>query len=526
MRPTLPTLTVILLLTFGVLYRLWPVAAGMPDLAYFFMTEDGYLMLTVSRNMAIGNGMSVSDGTIATNGVQPLAAFLFAVPYLITSGAKVSSLIYIHLIHTATAVAAVFAVRAFAARVLGPRDPSPVWPWAAGLVWFLGPLLLRHSMNGLETGLCTLVVLLTLLVFARTLEKGAAATAGTRLATGAMCGLAVLARNDAVFLVTAIFLAWAAWELFVQRAGVPAMLARLTPPGLVSIGVAAPWLINNQLRFDSIVPVSGAAQSLNVGLGHNAPLLPVKLFENAFPMLPVPSALEDKPLIVAIAGAVSALVLALLVWRILRHGTPVARAVVFAGLGHGVALAVYYGFFFGAAHFLSRYLAPLAPLMIVAALAAALETGRLLVRARPQALAWAYAGGGLALSLGLLVHAALPGVTREGHEQVIAWVGENVPEEAWVGAPQTGTLGYWHDRTYNLDGKVNPEALEARRTVGHVLDYVTASRIDYVVDWAGVGGWIDFPAAKGGFAEAFELVLRDDAANLSVMRRKTPRFSP
>jgi hypothetical protein len=55
------------------LYRLWPILAAQPALPEFFITEDGYLMLTVARNMAIGLGMSVSEGTIATNGIQPMA---------------------------------------------------------------------------------------------------------------------------------------------------------------------------------------------------------------------------------------------------------------------------------------------------------------------------------------------------------------------------------------------------------------------------------------------------------------------
>lgn len=514
------------LLLFGLAYRLWPTLAGMPALANFFITEDGYLMLTVARNMAIGLGMSVSDGTIPTNGVQPLIAFLFAVPYEFTDGDKVTSLIGVHLIHAATAVAVVFATRAFAERVLEPRDISPVWPWAAGLLWYLGPLLMRHSMNGLETSLYTLVVLLTLLAFARMLDKGEAASPGARLFTGIMCGLAVLARNDAVFLVTGLFAAWAAWELFVHRAGFGAMLLRLVPPGLLSIAVAAPWLINNKLRFGSIVPVSGTAQSMDAGLGQNLPLLPAKLFETAFPMLPVPAGIETDRAVQLVTGIAVALVLAVFLWRVLRHGTGIARALVAAYLFHGIALATYYGTFFGAPHFLSRYLAPLAPLLIVAALAAALDVGRLLIRSRPGVFAWAYAGAGVVLSLALLLRALMPGQTLQGHEQVIAWVEENVPEEAWVAAVQTGTLGYWHDRTYNLDGKVNPEALAARREKGHVLDYVTDSRIDYVVDWAGVGNWIEHEEAEGGFAEAFELVVQDRAANLSAMRRKDPRYTP
>jgi hypothetical protein len=100
--------------------------------------------------------------------------------------------------------------------------------------------------------------------------------------------------------------------------------------------------------------------------------------------------------------------------------------------------------------------------------------------------------------------------------QVVDWVEENVSDETWVGAVQTGTLGYWHDRTINLDGKVNPEALEARRTIGHVLFYVIDSEIDYIADWAGLENWV---LMEEEFGEAFEVLLKDEVLDLSVLRR-------
>ena len=47
-------------------------------------TEDGYLMLTIARNMALGNGMSTADGELPTNGTQPLATTIW-VSYLCCS---------------------------------------------------------------------------------------------------------------------------------------------------------------------------------------------------------------------------------------------------------------------------------------------------------------------------------------------------------------------------------------------------------------------------------------------------------
>ncbi len=501
----------------GLLYRLFPIVTGQPALSEFFMTEDGYLLLTVARNMAIGEGMSVSDGTIVTNGVQPLVTFLFTLPYLATGGAKVASLIGIHLIAAGIALAGAFALRAFAARVLAPQDDNPIWPWLAAALWFTGPLLVLHTMNGLETGLYTLMILLTLGQFARVLDMGPAAGAGPRLMLGALCGLTFLARNDAVFLVTALFFLWGFYEWLGLRIRFGTVLARVVPAGLVSLLIAAPWLINNKLNFGSIVPISGSAQSVDAQFGQNAVLLPAKIFEDLFPMLPVPEGIERSAPVVAL---LTVLVLAVLGWflvRCWRRGGSI-RVVVAVYLLHGLALAGYYGFTFGAAHFLGRYLAPLAPLMIVAAVSVLLDLAHALGGPRREEDLAAGAGlAALLLSGALLVRLLLPGQHVHEHFQVVRWVEDNVPDSTWVGAVQTGTLGYWHDRTINLDGKVNPAALAAREQTGNVLSYVVDSPIDYLADWPGILGFTQLGNPE--FDAAFEVVVDDRAARLGVLKR-------
>ena len=513
---------VILGFAVGLIYRLYPIVSGQPALSEAFMTEDGYLMLTVARNMAIGLGMTVSDGTIPTNGVQPLATFLFAISYVVTGGDKVTSLVGIHLLATAFAFGAALMLRRFAACVLRPQTDDPLWPWMVALLWFLSPLLLRHTMNGLETGLYAFVLMLTLLQFLRVLNEGVEAGLFDRLLLGVLCGLVFLARNDAVFLVIAVFAIWAGMELFRNRSTFATMLRHLIPPGLLTLLIVAPWLINNQIFFGSIVPISGAAQSMSADLGQNAHMVPVRLFEYLFPMLPIPGAVERIAPTMWVFLAVALAILGTFLITLARRGGAVLNAVVWAYVLHGLALVTYYGLFFGAQHFLSRYLSPLAPLLIIASVSVALDLGRLVFPRAPELFARLYAFGGLALSVALLMWFLGPGSREQGHMQVVRWVQDNVPDEAWVAAVQTGTLGYWHDRTINLDGKVNPVALEARRTEGNVLRYVTESDIDYVADWEGVGAWIE--RSDGGFTEAFELVIRDPEQNLAVMRRIDPRY--
>ncbi|HEY9019765.1 MAG TPA: hypothetical protein VIN17_03835 [Paracoccaceae bacterium] len=506
---------VLILLVLGTLYRILPVFTGQPHLSELFMTEDGYLMLTVARNIAIGLGMSVSEGTIGTNGVQPLATYIFTLPYLMTGGDKVSSLIGIHLISAAVALAGALVLRWLAARALERQDSNPAWPWLVAGLWFTGPLLLRHTMNGLETGLYTFATLLALVWFYRVLDKGEAVPLSDRLILGALCGVAFLSRNDAVFLCFGIFGFWFLFNLAHLRMGLIAGFARIVPPGLLSLVVAAPWLIHNQIRFGSIVPISGTAQSLGADFAQNLPLLPSKLFEYVFPMLPVPTALETSPVMTVGGTLVIVLILSVFAWRTWQRGG-VIRYVLAAYAVQALLLSLYYGLLFGAPHFLSRYLAPIAPLMIIATASVLLDLLRWSVPAHAGRIATSIAALALVLSTALWARPFLPGFTQ-GHFQVVSWIEENVPDEVWIGAVQTGTLGYWHDRTINLDGKVNPKALAELRAKGHALEYAVNSEIVYLADWNGLTGWAELDA--GDFNQHFEVVVDQPDINLAVLRR-------
>ncbi|RYH10347.1 hypothetical protein [Tropicimonas sp. IMCC6043] len=103
---------------FALVYRVFPLFSGPDAISEFFVTEDGYLMLTVSRNFAIGNGLSVSDGLIATNGVQPLATFLYSIPFVLSAGVKLAALKGFLAIMTAVSVVAALVIGGYARHVL------------------------------------------------------------------------------------------------------------------------------------------------------------------------------------------------------------------------------------------------------------------------------------------------------------------------------------------------------------------------------------------------------------------------
>ncbi|WP_435311995.1 hypothetical protein [Primorskyibacter sedentarius] len=508
---------VVVAFAFGTLYRLVPLVLGPDALAQFFITEDGYLMLTVARNLAIGNGLSVSGGAIATNGVQPLATLIYAIPYLVTGGAKTASLVGIILIATAWSVAGVVAVHRFARGVLTSEDGEPLWPLLAAALWFVGPLMLLHTMNGLETGLYILAVAMTVTYFGHVTARGARYTVREQVIFGSLCGLVFLARNDGAFLVTALFAVRFLYMVGTRRLSFGAAVAEMIPPGIISLVWAAPWLIHNKVYFGSIVPISGPAQSLAAEFGANLDAVPSKLFETMFTMLPVPGAIEKVLALQILTAVIPVAVMVIFLWQLFARSNPF-RVAVLGYTVYALMILGYYGLHFGAQHFLTRYFAPLSPLLVVAAVWVMRDLSERLFRSRGE-LVLAGAGSlAIMLSMVLLGRMLLPGVKEQGHFHVVGWVSENVPEEAWVGAVQTGTLGYWHDRTINLDGKVNPAALAARRAVGNVLAYVVDSEIDYIADWKGVAAW--GTQTDGGFDQVFEVIVNDRDGNLAVLKRR------
>jgi hypothetical protein len=509
------------LFAYGIFFRILPLFQGAEAIAFRFISEDGYLLLTVARNMAIGEGMSVSDGTIETNGIQPLIGFVYALAFVLTGGNKIAGLTLVMIMMTVLSGLGAWAVFRFARRALSKQTDSWVWPAFAAAIWFTSVLPAMHTMNALETCLYTTLVAVTLTYFGELMERDRSYTRREQIVLGTLCGICFLARIDAAILVTAIFAVRFFVRWLIYRAKLHQVILEALPPGLISLAFAAPWLIANYLRFGSIMPSSGPAQSLNAEFAQNLPLLPSKLFEQVLLVLPVPGSLETNPLVALTLFVATAAIVGLFVWKQFQLQSPV-RYGVCAYLLFGFGLASYYGLFYGAPHFLARYTFPLSPLGVTALLSSVLTIASLLPRlGTPLRLGFV----GVSSLLAIVVTTDRFVITPKAHDhiQVVQWVEGNVPGEVWVGAVQTGTVGFWHDRTINLDGKVNPHALRARIEEGDVLSYVARSQIDVLADWPGIADW-DVPGHDG--KPGFDVVVHDQKVRLGVQVRTGARLQP
>jgi hypothetical protein len=479
-----------------------------------FPTEDGYLMLQVARNLATGSGLSTAAGTIPTNGVQPLATFLWAGAFWLVQGDKTAGVALVLALEIALSGLAAFAILRLGRTLF--RASAHAGPAAAlaAAAWWASPVALPHTMNCLESSLYALLVLLATCAFAAGHARADGPwTAGRCLGLGVLLGGVFWARNDGVFFVLGVTLVHL---LSGARAGAaPRRLLESVAMGTTSILVAAPWLAFNQLRFGSLVPISGQSEAMHVEVAHSLHRVPPVLLEIVGVLLPIPQAMEERTPVVlgaALLLAASAACLPLVIRACREREREIAALV---GI-YGVCLVLFYGFFFGASHFMARYLFPLSPFLALLGARVASWAWRLSETRRPSAAPLA------AAALLLLVAAAharfyLRGVPHQ-HFQVVRWVEENVPDATWVAAIQTGTLGYFHDRTLNLDGKVNPEALRARAE-RRIPAYVLEKDVRFLADWVGIVQWAEwYPEIR----DHFEVVVRDPAANLGVLRRLGP----
>lgn len=461
-------------------------------------TEDGYFMLTMGRNVALGRGLSVAGGEMPTNGTQPLTTFVWALGYAIVGPEREPGVVFAQVLQLVAAGLCAWGIYRLALRVLGREER---WrAWLASAVWFASPVVMPHTMNCLETGFYACAA--TWIAWLSLHDEGSWSWKRV-VAFGALLGTCFWIRNDAAFLIAAICL------VDLLRGG-KARLPRILTYGSVSVVVASPWLIFNYTQFGHLMPVSGRAEALT---GHlNIAGVPIVLAEYLSGFVAIPESISGHPAVIALASVVVIVAAAVLLRARAQMSDTQRRFALMVGI-YVVGLSCFYGLYFGAAWFLPRYFAPTSPLLVLASVSAfAWVWDRLDRRAL-------VAGVG---ALGLLAVIAVLGLRQWSrgdqhmHFQVVAWIAEHVDEDEWVGAIQTGTIGFFHDRTINLDGKVNIAAYEAL-VAGREGEYVVQdTQIRYLADWVGMRDWLTKPA----IAAHFELVEYDEELNLAVLQRR------
>jgi hypothetical protein len=328
------------------------------------------------------------------------------------------------------------------------------------------------------------------------------------LMMGGVLGLAMLARVDA-----ALFAAAVAFDTLWGR-----RRAGLRPLGIsLASGcvVLAPWLITSLLLVGTVVPESGratrflsqayaphdiashAATSGFIGndaavfldnVGRSFMLLGtspgVHVVTRSVEKLSAQMGIDRAPTLYAIGAFLAVLVLLLIYVsnherRNQRHPLPSLNFL----FGYSLLLMAAYSLVIFGQIFYSRYYYPVFFVSIFLG-AIAFDVFLKMVSSSSGRLRAAWATGIILVYLGLLPWMSVNRVPRDDYQfvNVVRWIHENTDTQDRIGVFNSGAIGYFaHRQVVNLDGKVNPLALDALEH-GRLRDYLAAADIDYVID--------------------------------------------
>jgi hypothetical protein len=479
------------------------------------LADDPFYYFTIARNVGRGHGVTF-DGVSPTNGFHPLWLLVITPIFGLVRDAWLA----IHLTLTLSALLDVVALWLLH-RLLRELGVSRRVAAAIAILYAASPILLSLSgpLNGLETPLDLLLTFAFLTLYRRELvdPRGGASAAAAMGMTG---GLLFLARTDNIVLL-AFSYGFVAW----RARSDPGRSRRALASVLISLAVAAPWLVWSSLRFGTPIQVSGLAaahvtRALATAHGWTAADYAVKFVRNLATLAAYFPVFRLNTGSLAKAGAVNAAVVAVIVALALRETFHHRLAIWIPPLLAGVAFVLVHTL--RAIELRSWYYASLLPIayvvtaLVVDQLVRSVESGRgpaatltilPVLTAVALALSWR---AGLADRCGEI----------DGY-RMIQTVNASVPAGTRLGSWNAGLFGYFYERgeVVDLDGLVDNEAY--RHLVdGSLADYAARRRIDDLLDADGAidfgkpywnrGGGVLFPAPildNGDRAECRRMVL-------------------
>lgn len=457
--------------------------------------EDAYYAFSVSRSIANGRGFAI-DGVHPTNGVQPLICMVYAPAFLLLDRSPVAPLRLVLLLNIGFAIAGGLF---FGRLVSGMRkDSGRIRNSTVGLVasslYLVNYSLSTHLLNGLETGLTLVILLIVFLQWnriRRILQSGQRPGLKEYAVIGLLLGVAAISRIDTLLLgIPLVVDLYLSGRAVTREKPVRSLLAPSLAIAIGALLVSLPWWIYNLERFGHLLPVSGQSQAdlapdrfsvLQATFNTIADALIPGLHTpqgwgiNGFAIfgLLLPTTLLLIPQSRRWVGALT---------RELRAGFSLEDLRV--PLLYGVVITLAYTFLFGAPHFQPRYLVLLQIIVLALSVISLthvvqrVETWTSLKKAALILGCSLYCAANLLLMLRFY-----NGSYNNPLLETVAWIEKNTDAETRIGIFQSGTSEYFFPgRVTNLDGKVNPEAHTAYRQ-GALGSYADSMAFDFLIDW-------------------------------------------
>ena len=505
------TASVIVLLVLGAGLRALAIGHTTPTaVGNMPLPDDAFYYFVLARNAASGQWPVISGDGVPTTGFQPLWGATLAALDSLAGGLEALGRISI-----AQALGGLIGLAAgWVIYRLGRKlTPEPAPAILACAAYLLSPQIIKHNLNGLETSLAILGLLVLALVFLS--FDPSAGTPARAVLVGAASGACLLARVDLIFFLAAGFAAWTIRLLrrppdvsgrrSFERLGVFLLGTLIVPAAWVwamASSGAGPLpesgqaIRNLTLLLDDL-PLLGIAASLR-----EAPQIFLSVygeyaveFTSAWvrqvPVLlpltiPLFAALElPAAELASVALAIGASVVVVMAAR--REKLHLALALGLWGV-YLLAMTVAYTAVVLGPWFFQRYAAPIGVffnLLLLVAMWRLLRGTRLAPALLPLVVC------GMALGFLALVWqgsyrwivAGEQAVPDDGFNRAAEYIDRQLPAQARIGAFSAGLIAYRvRQPVVALDGKVNREARQAMEE-GRMFAFVCRSGVEYIADW-------------------------------------------
>ena len=440
------------------------------------LKDDSFYYLKTANNIALGLG-STFDGINRTNGYHPLWMLNLVPIYWLLPHSPLAALrvvvILLAIYHTISALILYYLVS---------RLHNEIVATMVGLAWALSPFVLRIDLNGMESALYALLLLL--LTYNITLFcKDSAGRWRLRvekklslLVLGTLVALCILARLDAIFLCAAIFVSsgFAAIRSYGLRKS-SAIMCLFAAPICLLVGS---YLLYNLISFGHLNTISGLIKS---------PAFPISIHEFFIRLLwPI------APIYTRI-GAVAAFCICAIAFVIVFASLMIShslRSFVRLAWWHYDwlwvgSLLLYVYISVSQTYIFSWYYVPMI-LLITLILADLL--GIFIRSLKEHAIKSTLAWMSISIVVLYILIAASEFNARKNDTvyqafQASAWIEKHLPENAIGAAWNAGVLSYFSGRPIiNLDGLINSYAYYDAMKRGEEPEFVIKQHVAYVFD--------------------------------------------
>jgi hypothetical protein len=226
------------------------------------LSDDAFYYFKIASNIVAGNGCTF-DGIAPTNGFHPMWMLVMVSVFRVAGTDPITPITVVIVLNLLVC----FATFATLYRVVD-EYVAPGYAWVTIAACAL-PNILTSMLNGLETGLMLLMVVLMLKLIYRDRLLDAGVPPSSTFGLGFLLGTIALCRLDSVFLFVAAF-AMTAASIVVRRSAPRIGLMRLVLMcGGFGLAVS-PYFIWNLVSFGHLSPISGVVKSTFPALSSRA----------------------------------------------------------------------------------------------------------------------------------------------------------------------------------------------------------------------------------------------------------------